>query len=76
MASNSLSPITQEPGGMQKKFLDNRSKTQETLSLHLVMKLGDSLSWDVLDAESMSMFKKLLVIRQGHQRLLNTKGWI
>lgn len=61
---------------MQMEFLDNRFKTEETFSLHLVVKLGNSLSWDVLDAESMSMVKKLLGIRQGYQRLLNTKGWI
>uniref|UniRef100_A0A8C0F267 Uncharacterized protein n=1 Tax=Bubo bubo TaxID=30461 RepID=A0A8C0F267_BUBBB len=71
-----LSPTTEELGGMQMKFLDNRFKTQEMLSLQLVMKLGNLLSWNSLDAESRNMFKTLLGIRQGHQRLLNTKGWI
>lgn len=61
---------------MQMEFLDNRFKTEETFSLHLVVKLGNSLSWDVLDAESMSVVKVLLGIRQGYRRLLNTKGWI
>lgn len=61
---------------MQMEFLDNRFKTEETFSLRLVVKLGNSLSWDVLDAESMSVVKVLLGIRQGYRRLLNTKGWI
>lgn len=48
------------------KLQDSRFQTQVTLSLHLVMKLGNSLSWGVLDAASMSVFKMLLGIRQGH----------
>lgn len=55
------------------KFLIKRFKPQETISLCLVMTLGDLMSRDVLDAESMSMFKILLGIREGHQRLVSRK---